>query len=533
MSVELSPALLLVSACRDIIEEYKSKNPQSASGIERELKDVDDDYRAYLSGKGKWIWEGYLSQLCRRARKIRDYTPLSKREVSSINRGIDEAKATLEQLSGERDNSKIELLYQRHARYRLITGVAFLLIGFVVFGTTYFGLPWIAGRLLREQLNVTAGSVVESLESETAQLDSLPNALGRLTNAYVKAEKAFNAITPFNESFVQTETLLKEVQRFQETIDRSVIEVTKEGGVSSQLSSLQAYLTETPPKVEGGPEPKSIQLQLQDIAARTDGTVITLTDRLEALVGDLRAAASSLPNGAGKSSLLATINTWERDFQSLRKSALATSLVISPEDATRIDEISVGVNHLIGEVSNLTTALGNYNSAAGILVSDLKATSNNVLPEGAKAVADLVSLQQQFTGIETLADLETARTTLVNAANAMQQVVSGMESVATRGASPGIILLFGTAALFVTFGLSSLLRWVKGYEQRHANAVWATQTQFMCQVVKSLLTQGIDPSRALVRIRPVSQRDEAESQGMMPLASAIEEIVKLIRLDRR
>jgi len=184
MGVELSPAIVLVSACKDIVDEYTERHPERAEQTDKELKEkeTDNDVRAYLAARGKHIWEDFLARKGLQT-TVRDYSPLTSEGIKSIDRGMKNALTELDSFKDFKPTSALSTFYKAQSRSRFWTGVAFVAIGFAVFFTTYFGLPWIAGQLLEAQLKATTGTVVKELEGHTDDLKNLPLKLEQLTIA--------------------------------------------------------------------------------------------------------------------------------------------------------------------------------------------------------------------------------------------------------------------------------------------------------------------------------------------------------------
>ena len=198
--------------------------------------------------------------------------------------------------------------------------------------------------------------------------------------------------------------------------------------------------------------------------------------------------------------------------------------VVNTADALvdAVNNLDAATQSLETESGHLTTAL---TKSSDDKTTDLKNAAVQTLKQISATSHTLDSARDGFTDLtEAMKSIETAATSLED----MAELQAGL---AYRGTAPAVIMLFAIGGMFVTFGLSSLLKWIKESERAERLVESRNQRQTMTHLGSVLLANGLDPSAFLDRIQSSAPAPE-ESQGrsaQLPVSVTLAEITSMLR----
>lgn len=117
------------------------------------------------------------------------------------------------------------------------------------------------------------------------------------------------------------------------------------------------------------------------------------------------------------------------------------------------------------------------------------------------------------------------------ATSSVESITELQSSMAARGSAPAVLLLFAIGGMFVTFGLTALLRWLKDIDHTRSVKQWKSETHLYSQIAVALLARGIDPTRILQRLQAVPRTGETKADGPIktPVSETLSELVQVLR----
>ncbi|MCB9831391.1 MAG: hypothetical protein H6807_02880 [Planctomycetes bacterium] len=160
---------------------------------------------------------------------------------------------------------------------------------------------------------------------------------------------------------------------------------------------------------------------------------------------------------------------------------------------------------------------------------------SNPLEETRRAIVDLRSRiltanNHLATSRAFVDDAKEVTSRLRDLEDATKKLVEYQYQVAFEGASPAIWLLFAIGGMFVTFGMTSVLKSVRLLELERAEKTWRRRARGDAVLATALLSVGIDPDVVMRAIHVGLPADDSESiQVATPISQTIGEIAKAIR----
>jgi uncharacterized membrane-anchored protein YhcB (DUF1043 family) len=206
----------------------------------------------------------------------------------------------------------------------------------------------------------------------------------------------------------------------------------------------------------------------------------------------------------------------KQDKESLSELASQVKLL---QDAT--SDLRVVVAPLSKSTTELQSALTKYSDDP--VTKKIKTESETVFESIANA-SDVIA--EAKTGYE---DIVEATSTISDAAKSLDEISELQANLAYRGTAPAVIMLFAIGGMFVTFGLSSLLKWLKLTERAEKLGEERANLLLRSQIGSLLITHGIDPSSFLDRIQGKSSPadDLGSTNPQFPISVTLAEIAKM------
>lgn len=568
-SIDLLPPENFLEAKRKEIANRCFKNlPQGTKDkLEDDFKAAKNgaaaDLIAFLRGDGAVIWERYVREIGRRE-SGRDFSPLDLSERESFRERIEQSFQNAD-LSETREIAKV-------STRRIWWGLTMLLVGFSIIGTTYYVIPYIGSTIYQkrqeeiqakvspqlrtiketigEQTDVNrellrlsdALALLESFENDLSSMANLINALKPLNAAADKASLALES---------NTETLKTNSDAVKTTLDQfttSITPVAAEG--DKPATPVKDMLAQIGTKIDNSLAPESLQKLIADLSAATkefEEIEKPLTEELKnALEGSYietdrylyitesrnKALKAVLDPESKQEALSARIENLRKIFgEQLAKLPNITS-VIETSEKEKLEGIAVSFSALGKAIETLNKSLTEIKAASDSLKSAAKDfETNETIKNDAATVFDKISAASHVIGEATKGYKKIASATqkIEQAAQSLDDISELQAGLAYRGTAPAVIMLFAIGGMFVTFGLSSLLKWMKLSERAEETGEHRNNLLLMSELGALLIEHGIEPSAFLDRIQSTgAKRDEnTPISPQLPVSVTLAEIAKM------
>ena len=522
---------------------------------------------AFLRGEGVVIWEDYVKEIGRRE-SGRDFSPLDHSERDSFRERIQESF----------ENAKPTVSEETIAvsKRRVWVGLTLFLMGFSIIFTTYYAIPYIGSAIYQkrqediqakvgpqlEKITDTIGketnlnrellrlsdalSLLESFESDLGSMASLINTLKPLNVAAGKASETF---TDNAETLkVLKEDVDKAVKDFTLQItpappapaaDPKVAKPVAPKDLISKLSSeINASLV---------PEPLlelvSELVETKDELYKLQNPVLTrVKDAFSSRViesytwypsDEEREAISEIRNlDLSNEQLAGKLESLAKKLSEQLPTLPDAKFRLTAADKISLEQLTMGFEQLKDAAKNLDTKLGAIDVATKDLETILQQLDENEsIKKSATGVFDKIAsasrvIEQATEGYKKIAN---ATEKIDKAATSLDDISELQAGLAYRGTAPAVIMLFAIGGMFVTFGLSSLLKWMKLWERAEEINENRNNLLLMSELGALLIEHGIEPSSFLDRIQSASTRREENSPSnpQFPISVTLAEIAKM------
>ncbi|MBY5933722.1 hypothetical protein KUV51_11985 [Tateyamaria omphalii] len=568
---------------KDVRDDLKKLMPSSA----RKSDMVD-----FLSGDGEILWNRFVADLTS-SEGSRDYTPFSLQEAEALNTRIDLAFG-IESTQSHRgasnppgdaaipSNSDSKQKRQKAAagsRARLATGIGLLMAGFIIIFFTFIYLPGIT-RQFQEIRNAGINTEVnENLQAVMSQLrapefSDLSSQIQQLESNFVEVEGALNSFRAFagqvNQAQELSETassdLLQQVASIESLAQRTEV-------IVQQYEARQVASAAGDGTAEASQEPNlgpGFEVTLRELVDQS--RAMTTPDDMLAQI-DAAAAALEVYETETVGLVTGLASVWDRDDRTTGWTVLTEEenaainairdwnpegQVVDPlQDLRRVvsvlanqpavfavpDGFIASVTALDAQFEELKVALSEFKEqvstsnevAVGLQGALLAQSENETLRQLSERSSQLFGTVSSASAV-----ISQSRQTYENTAGVLEDLEGGAASLrglaelqadlAFRGASPAVVLLLAIGGMFVTFGLTSLLKWVKDAEAVRTEEAWQNQARMYSILASGLLERGIDPTPLLGRLQSISINSEGERAIVKsPVSETIAEIAKAMQ----
>lgn len=578
------PEWLVEGKCRQVVNHY----------LEKLSKDVRDDLKAlmppssrkndmvqFLTGDGEMLWNRFVADLSS-TEGSRDYTPFSGQEAEALHSKIELAfegeHGAYEETDHEGGPKKPKNSLPG-SKARFAAAIGLLLAGFTIIFFTFIYLPGIT-RQFQEIRNADINNQVdENLQAVLVQLrdpsfSNLSSQVQQLETNFLEVEGALDSFRAFAGQISQAQELTRttsaelsqRIESMRAATERVAVVVQQYQTPKSTVQTTEGT-NESSESIEIGP---GFELTLRELINQTNAMTSP-----ETLLSEISAAASALDNYESETASLvielarvwdrtarttgptrlnefenAAINAirdWDPEGKTLNplenlrevvgRLADQSSILIVPngfvESVTALNE---QFNELKAGLADLNDQISNSSDVAVGLQGALQAQSEN---ETLRQLSQRSS--QLFSTVSVAARvISDGRQTYENTTQVLDDLESGAASLrglaelqadlAFRGASPAVVLLLAIGGMFVTFGLTSLLKWVKDAEARRTEIAWQKQARMYTVLAGALLERGIDPTPLLGKLQSISISAEGERTIVKsPVSETVTEIAKTLQ----
>ena len=221
---------------------------------------------------------------------------------------------------------------------------------------------------------------------------------------------------------------------------------------------------------------------------------------------------------------------------SLNNISSKTRLIpISDSLKEKVRLLNINLSEMVGSQNELEKELLSVEKASTSLKIAMEQVENNKalseLGEGSKRLFDTISFASDVVSGSKESYDKTKRTLkkLEDATTNLSGIAQLQAELAFKGASPAIFLLLAIGGMFVTFGLSSMLKWVKDMDEKQAGEIWAKRNELYTEISIALVQQGVDPSSVISRLQSAFPTAESEHGGIkFPISETLSEIGKML-----
>lgn len=564
------PDWLVEGKCRQVTNHYLEK-------LSKELRDDlkgrmtsprKADMVEFLSGDGEIIWNSFVADLTSSS-DSRDYTPFSAQESEALNSKINLAFG-VPTLGGDQgdenpDQAAIPKGPSSGRGARLVTAAVLLIVGFGLIIFTFLFLPQVTRSFQAITSEFSESDVNQQLLAVSEQLND--PAFANLSSQIQQLETNFRQVENSLGSFSDFATQIGQSQELSRATSE---DLTQQASALSGLLQridvvLQQYEAPSDPTLGPG-----FEVTLRDLVDKTqamstpetllsdiDAAALTLENSESVAVGLVRDLASAWDRDSrnpGSTILSATENSAInaiRDFSSESEATdpleglrdVATQLASQPTVFAVPEGFDTSVRALGDQFESLKTSIVSLTDqsakvaeVSAALQAALQAQSDN------QSLTELSQRSAELFGTVRLASavISQSKETYENTAAVLEDLESGAASLrsladlqadlAFRGASPAVVLLLAIGGMFVTFGLTSLLKWVKDAEAVRTEEAWQRQARMYSILAGGLLERGIDPTPFLGRLQSISINSEGERTTMKtPVSETVTEIARALQ----
>lgn len=521
---------------------------------------------AFLRGDGVAVWEDYVKEIGRRE-SGRDFSPLDHSERDSFR----------ERLQESFENAKPTVSEEAIAvsKRRVWVGLTMLIVGFTIIATTYYVIPYIGSVIYQkqqEEIEAQVGPQLKTIRDSIGKETNLNRELMRLSDALALLESfesdlssmanLINALKPLNAAAGQASKTLTE--NATTLTDLNV-------AVQKAVQDFNSQVTPIPPKVnpkiaKPAPVPKDLLTRLSN---ELNASLVpeSLNELLSELV-DTKAELKQFQDPILQRVKVAFSdrsldrNYWyptddersaiseirDLDFQSEQLGKKLESLAdrlskqlqtlpdakfrLTANDQKFLGQLTKGFKQLKEAANDLGTRIGAIDAATKDLKAVLKQLEENEsIKTNATEVFDKISSASLVIGqaTEGYKKIASATEKIDKAATSLDDISELQAGLAYRGTAPAVIMLFAIGGMFVTFGLSSLLKWMKLWERAEELSENRNNLLLMSGLGALLIEHGIEPSSFLDKIQAASTRreDSSPSNPQFPISVTLAEIAKM------
>lgn len=575
---KFSPSWLVESKCRQIANHYYESSPKNIrddlSQTKRSLS-RKSDLIDFLENDGESLWNRFVSDLTA-TDDARDFKPFTKDESEALRDRIDLAFGTNlddapPRFNGDGPNDQKNTEHRKASGLRmtrLIVALTLLVGGFGVIFSTYLYLPEITRKFQQQSTEGINQDVNDNLQAVLEQLRgpafaNLSSQITQLQNNFLGVESSLDQFRQFSGQLVLAQSASNEASQ------RLVDQLSESDAVSQQVNSIiqsfQAPVDSADPNAAQGLEAALRNVADQTSAMVTQVEVLSKVDAVKlgleqyesqaaGLIIDFTSAWDRTSRSTGTSIISAAENAAinaMRDWDPEGELTLPVQDMLELIEAIRTESKAIlvpdgfvnQIEGLSGQLSELTKA----GSALTTQVVELKGQSEalNAALESQVQNEALNRLSTQSAELFQTVSLASSvirqsQQTYENTANVLEDLEDGASSLKGlaelqsdllfRGASPAVLLLLAIGGMFVTFGLTSLLKWVKDGDQTHSELAWHKQARLYAVLASALMERGIDPAPFLSRLQAISVGVDGEQHAIKtPASETIAEIAKALK----
>lgn len=410
---------------------------------------------------------------------------LSEKVVKAINDAIAKDKKEFRAA-----NETLRDMRAKSRQTRLWTAGILLSLGVLCVLSIYWLLP----GLSRGLLSVNSEAIQRQAENMRQDIKSFQNdpsisAVGtKLDGLDEKVTKAKDGILPLATHVRDIQSKANEIAIAQARSETRIEELKTSAATVERIKN-EAF----PPSPSAGP----------------DGKAIPLTTGLEAKITSLQASFTTLQTK--KNIDTTTSNKLAKEIQDISKLLTETRSMLSDWQAP---------------TKALSDQASQYTAAKGALDTQTdKLKSIETFTESLQAVKAAGAEMKEFQP-----KLLNAGTKLEKAAVEVEAFARHVREAGALGSGPAVYLTLGVAAMFLTFGLSSLLKWAKSFEEEEQEEDAIFKTELVASIAAAFAEHGHDPAAVLDNIRGSLQSAEMEAKGApFPAAKTTQEILRLLR----
>jgi len=563
---EIDPSWLIDEKCRALTHYYYDK---LSPAIQFTLKDgikelkLKDDYVNFLNSDGVVIWDEFIKDVAK-SKKERDFSPLSDAEAEKLFAKIDDSYNHFTKItpphSVSQNNSVVEKL-SNPLFIRLGMAIFLLIGGFSVIFYTFFELPKITQQFQEEtKRQVREDGIQDALNQVTRLIKSddfehMSEQINGLGLEFKNTQQSISKLSQLTSELALVRDQWKNegkaiISQKSVIASASKIFTDKVNKFDTEITPLNTNLAKLANTIDGWADPKELRVafeaankELSSYDSNASRLLLTFSKTWDEVGEPGRAAWINDDERNAIDKIIDWSKTEAKSerlegFRDALKEIEKQSKIILIDDALKISILNLEEQlkalleaklDLENTASNVTQASTKLNVAVDKLNNNqvLKGLGDgsDKLLETLGYASDIVfnSKESYNKTKQTLKKLEEATENLGGLARLQAEL-------AFKGASPAILLLLAIGGMFVTFGLSSMLKWVKDIDEKQAIDTWARKNQLYTAISASLIQHGVDPAPVLSRLHNAFPTNEAEHAGIkFPISETFNEIGKMIQ----
>lgn len=568
----LPPEFFLADKRKELAKRYFENLPDH---LKAKLNDEFEtafspggDAISFLRGPGIIIWERYVSELGK-SQIGRDFSPLDVDERENFKTTIEES---FEHAKTQDEERKVSI-----SGRRLFASVVLLLFGFLIICVTYYAIPKLGSAVFRqsqEDIKNSVGPQLERIEKTFGKKDNVNRELLRLSDS-------LNMLTRFQSDLGTTKNLLDRLQLLTNTSDTASKRLAANVGliegaekkVATEVENFKKAITPAAPPADSATEkPEPLLDLLTRISASLNQTIVP--EEFEEVINQWNVARQELLKSETPLSEKLRVwkgHSWDSNswtYYSVEQRTAIEDVVgatnenaepakkfdesnnkllkqlreltkvkfrLSKQDKESLSELASQVKLLQDATSDLRVVVAPLSKSTTELQSALTKYSDDPVTKKIKTESETVFesianasdvIAEAKTGYE---DIVEATSTISDAAKSLDEISELQANLAYRGTAPAVIMLFAIGGMFVTFGLSSLLKWLKLTERAEKLGEERANLLLRSQIGSLLITHGIDPSSFLDRIQGKSSPadDLGSTNPQFPISVTLAEIAKM------
>ncbi len=550
------PEWLSHDKAKTVAEHYLAVQPDDRRkplqvAFDKVDKRKNEELIQFLKDEGDVLWGEFVRELARTVLH-RDYTPLLPKEVEALDRRMKEAFEPPPDIGG--------------MPIRIRTAAALLVSGALVIILAFVSLPYLAvsfQEAANSAFDENVRGAIKSIEAglknaktdEAARLNrdilsSLRSSAERLPSVDILRDRIQPAVRSCEQASKALADLNKGMEGYSADIRKWVLELSK-SPVNDSIGKIAAAVdpsvdpakaTEVLTELNRLYEQEDKLTNLLNRAAAAlkydanrDGTYQSwrkVEGALTNVVKDIDTSAAALTTDPmGKRKELKT-----RAIQSQKNIVITKRVIDVPPDVKKLfSNLGTTVSALGKENDRLATSLGDLKTHQQSLSKSLNETE--ISPSGVE-LAKAFQVRGQLEAVtKDVAQNAQNLQSVADSHDNLSAVVQKLKDLSVlqaellyKGASPGLLLVLAIGGMFVTFGLSSWLRWVKLLELNRQDKIWRARNLMYVRLTAAFVEHGINPTPFLMRLQTAFPTEEGEgAAARLPITETIGEIGKMIR----
>lgn len=541
-----------------------------------------DSLVTYLRSEGAPIWEKYVSELGKK-QLGRDFSPLDENERENFRTTIADS---FNQAVKRDEERKVKV-----SKRRFWAGGSLLAIGFGIIALTYWLIPILATSLYKQRQQEIKNSIAPELEAikvTFGQKSDVNRELVRLSDSLSLLEGFQKNLDETKTFLLKLEQVTTLSEPAAATLTAQATDLVTIGdSVEKAVADFRAATIPEPTTAATSPKPTAAAAK----SAPTTDTPVNLLTKIEKLISKTVVPQDVLENLSDweksrnevllkEQTLAEKLKVWEKHVwfepqfaqdwsyhTALEKEAITQVFTDDPEteklrakyavltesfkdevrnladvkyrlaksDKESIKELLEEVKKLGNAADSLKETVNPLVAASGELKAALATYADDASTKDLKARAvrmfDLISGASRI-----IADAKTGYQKIVDATEKVDKAATSLDDIselqaglAYRGTAPAVIMLFAIGGMFVTFGLSSMLKWMKLSERAENLGENRANLLLMSQIGALLISHGLEPGPFLDRIQSSGKpmEDASTTSPQFPVSVTLAEIAKM------